>query len=214
MSDLPGVVRLRDRREAMTLRAILTAARGLFATNGYARTSIRQIAKEAGVAPQTIYAHFGSKAGVLLGLVDLMDEQAGLPELMAESAERTDPVELLGLIARASRQVRERCGDIVSMLGSGAAVDPQIAETQAEGARRNRLGIEMIIERIRASGQGVAFRAADIAVALTSAGVHDSLVGESGWTHDEYEAWLAHTLVEAVLAEEGVTHWTNGALVR
>jgi AcrR family transcriptional regulator len=203
MSDLPGVVRLRDRREAMTLRTILTAARGLFAVNGYARTSIRQIATEAGVVPQTIYAHFGSKAGVLLGLVDLMDEQAGLPELMAESAERTDPVELLGLIARASRQVRERCGDIVSMLGSGAAVDPQIAATQAEGARRNRIGIEMIVERIRASGQEVAFRAADIAVALTSAGIHDSLVGESGWTHDEYEAWLAHTLVEAVLVGEG-----------
>jgi hypothetical protein len=61
----------------------------------------------------------------------------------------------------------------------------------------------MIIDRIRASGQGVAFRAADVAVALTSGGVHDSLVGESGWTHDEYESWLAHTLVEAVLAEEG-----------
>jgi AcrR family transcriptional regulator len=202
MSDLPGVVRLRDRREAMTLRTILGAARRLFAEHGYARTSIRLIATEAGVAPQTIYAHFGSKAGVLLGLVDLMDEQAGLPELMAESAQRTDPVELLGLIARASRQVRERCGDIVSMLGSGAAVDPQIAATRAEGARRNRLGIEMIIERIRAAGHDVAPRATDIAVALTSADLHDSLVVESGWTHEEYETWLARTLVAAVLIGE------------
>jgi AcrR family transcriptional regulator len=205
MSDLPGVVRLRDRREALTLRTILTAARGLFAERGYARTPIREIAKQAGVAPQTIYAHFGSKAGVLTGLVDLMDEEAGLPELMAEAETTTDPVELLGLLARASRQVRERCGDIVAMLGSGAAVDPEIAATQAEGARRNRLGVAMVIGHITKYGHSVDPRAVDIAVALMSGGVHDSLVGDAGWSHEDYEAWLAGTLVAVVLRVQSGT---------
>ncbi|MER6145696.1 helix-turn-helix domain-containing protein [Streptomyces sparsogenes] len=199
MSDLPGVVRLRDRREALTLRTILTTARRLFAEHGYARTPIRSIAQEAGVSPQTIYTHFGSKAGVLTGLVDLMDEEAGLPELMAEAAQMTEPDALLGLLARAGRQVRERCGDIVTMLSSGAAVDPDIAATQAEGARRNRLGVETVIERIRATGRGVHPRAVDIAVALMSAGVHDSLVVDAGWSFEDYEAWLKDTLVTAVL---------------
>jgi AcrR family transcriptional regulator len=199
MSDLPGVVRLRDRREALTLRTILAAARRLFAEHGYARTPIRLIAKEAGVVPQTIYAHFGSKAGVLTGLVDLMDEEAGLPELMVAAAELTDPAELLGMLARAARQVRERCGDIVTMLSSGAAVDPAIAATQAEGARRNRLGVEMVIERITGTGHRVVPRAADIAVALMSGGVHGSLVVDAGWSHDDYEAWLGQTLAAAVL---------------
>ncbi|MFG2005909.1 TetR/AcrR family transcriptional regulator [Spirillospora sp. NPDC048911] len=199
MTDLPGIVRLRDRREALTLHTVLTAARRLFADTGYARTPIRTIAKEAGVSPQTIYAHFTSKAGVLAGLVDLMDEEAGLPDLMAEAAELTDPVELLGLLARASRQVRERCGDIVAMLASGAAVDPQIAATQAEGARRNRLGVEMVIDRIRGMGRPLDPRATDIAVALMSAGVHDSLVVDSGWSYDDYQAWLKRTLVSALL---------------
>ena len=197
--DLPGVVRLRDRREALVLRTILAAARRLFADRGYARTPIRSIAEVAGVAPQTIYTHFGSKAGVLTGLVDLMDEEAGLPDLMVEAAEMTDPVELLGLLARASRQVRERCGDILTMLDSGAAVEPEIAATRAEGARRNRLGVEMVVERIRGTGEGVDPRATDIAVALMSAGIHDSLVVDSGWSHDDYEAWLKRTLVAAVL---------------
>lgn len=200
LSELSGVVRLRDRREALTLRTILTAARGLFAEHGYARTPIRSIAKEAGVSPQTIYAHFGSKAGVLTGLVDLMDEEAGLPELMAEAAEVTDPLALLGVLARASRQVRERCGDIVTMLGSGAAVAPEIAATQAEGARRNRLGVEMVIARVRDAGRAVAPRAVDIAIAMMSAGVHDSLVKDSGWSHEEYETWLKRALVTEVLA--------------
>jgi AcrR family transcriptional regulator len=204
MSDLPGVVRLRDRREALTLRTILTAARRLFAEHGYARTPIRSIAQEAGVAPQTIYAHFGSKAGVLTGLVDLMDEEAGLPELMAEADTLTDPVALTALLARASRQVRERCGDIAGMLSSGAAVAPEIAATQAEGARRNRLGVEMVVERIRGAGHEVEPRAADVAVALMSAGVHDTLVADSGWPYDDYEAWLARALAAAVLGDRPV----------
>ncbi|QFU88222.1 TetR/AcrR family transcriptional regulator [Amycolatopsis sp. YIM 10] len=198
-ADLPGIVRLRDRREALTLRTILTAARGLFAERGYARTPIRLIAQEAGVAPQTIYAHFGSKAGVLGGLVDLLDDEAGLPDLVASAEDLTDPADLLGLLAKASRQVRERCGDIVAILSSGAAVDPDIAATEAEGARRNRLGVEMVIERIRSAGHRIEPRAVDIAVALMSAGVHDSLVGAAGWSPDDYEDWLRKTLVSAVL---------------
>ncbi len=198
-ADLPGIVRLRDRREALTLCTILTAARGLFADRGYARTPIRLIAQEAGVSPQTIYAHFGSKAGVLGGLVDLLDDEAGIPDLVAEVGRTDDPVALLGLLARVARQVRERCGDIVTMLGSGAAVDPDIAATQAEGARRNRLGVEMVIGRVLASGREVVPRAADIAVALMGAGVHADLVAEAGWSHDDYEAWLKDTLVVSLL---------------
>ncbi|KFZ79428.1 TetR family transcriptional regulator [Amycolatopsis sp. MJM2582] len=198
-ADLPGIVRLRDRREALTLRTILTAARGLFAERGYARTPIRVIAQEAGVSPQTIYAHFGSKAGVLGGLVDLLDDEAGIPDLVAEAQRIDDPVALLGLLATVARQVRERCGDIVAMLSSGAAVDPDIAATQAEGARRNRLGVEMVMDRVRKSGRALVPRATDIAVALMSADVHTSLVAEAGWSHDDYEAWLKDTLVASLL---------------
>ncbi|MFD5249213.1 TetR/AcrR family transcriptional regulator [Amycolatopsis sp. NPDC058340] len=197
-ADLPGIVRLRDRREALTLRTILTAARGLFAERGYARTPIRLIAQEAGVSPQTIYAHFGSKAGVLGGLVDLLDDEAGIPDVVAEARRTEDPVALLGLLATVARQVRERCGDIVAMLSSGAAVDPDIAATQAEGARRNRLGVEMVMDRVRKTGR-LAPRATDIAVALMSADVHTSLVTEAGWSHDDYEAWLKDTLVASLL---------------
>ena len=53
-----------DRRERMaqqTRGEILTAARRLFAQRGYAATSIGDIANEADVAVQTIYARPGSK---------------------------------------------------------------------------------------------------------------------------------------------------------
>ncbi|HEX3781514.1 MAG TPA: helix-turn-helix domain-containing protein [Pseudonocardiaceae bacterium] len=192
-------VPLRDRREALTLRTILSAARGLFAERGYARTPIREIAARAGVVPQTVYAHFGSKAGVLGGLVDLLDDEADIVGLFAAAEDVGDPVELLGLLARVNRMIMQRCGDIVAMLSSGAAVDPDIAATEAEGLRRNRNSVESIIDRIRATGQPVAEKAADIIVALMSAEVHNRLVIDADWSHDDYEVWLKNTLAALIL---------------
>ena len=48
---------------AVTKRAILHAARQLFAEQGFANATVKGLAERAGVAVQTIYATFGSKAG-------------------------------------------------------------------------------------------------------------------------------------------------------
>jgi AcrR family transcriptional regulator len=201
--DMPGVVRLRDQQEALTRQTILRAARVLFAARGYAGTPIRLLAKQAGVSPQTIYDTHGSKAGVLAGLPDLMDDEAGVAELFELRHELRDPAELLGLLARISRQIRERCGDIVTVLRSGAAVEPDIAAAMAEGHRRRRLGVEAILRRVREEGglaQGLSVRrAADIAVALMADEVCDRLVDDAGWSYPEYEKWLGTTLVAQLL---------------
>ena len=44
---------------------ILEAAADLFTTQGYANTSLEQVAAAAGVSKQTIYSHFDNKADVL-----------------------------------------------------------------------------------------------------------------------------------------------------
>ena len=40
-----------------------------FVEQGYKETSITAIAASAGVAPQTVYAAFGSKSGIILGII-------------------------------------------------------------------------------------------------------------------------------------------------
>ncbi len=67
-----------------TREAILAAARRLFAEQGYDRTSLRQVALEAGVDP-TLVSHFhGSKQALFATVVELpVDPPAVLPGLLA-----------------------------------------------------------------------------------------------------------------------------------
>jgi AcrR family transcriptional regulator len=53
-----------------TRRRIIRSAARLFATNGYAATSIAAICEAAGVVPTSIYWEFGSKAGVLEAVLE------------------------------------------------------------------------------------------------------------------------------------------------
>jgi TetR/AcrR family transcriptional regulator of autoinduction and epiphytic fitness len=54
-----------------TRRQIVEAARRLFADRGYVGTTVEAIAGQAQVAPETVYAAFGSKRAVLSRLIAL-----------------------------------------------------------------------------------------------------------------------------------------------
>ncbi|OWJ67177.1 TetR family transcriptional regulator [Inquilinus limosus] len=50
-------------------QALLDGALRVFARDGYARASIDDIAREAGVSTRTLYNHFGSKAGLFEAVI-------------------------------------------------------------------------------------------------------------------------------------------------
>ena len=52
-------------------RAIWEAAQRLFAENGYARTSVREIASEAAVDPALVIRHFGSKEQLFMETMEV-----------------------------------------------------------------------------------------------------------------------------------------------
>lgn len=62
-----------DRRSEHKRREILSAARALFASEGYADTGMEVVARQASVSTATLYAHFPSKTdlfrAVVLGMV-------------------------------------------------------------------------------------------------------------------------------------------------
>ena len=59
----------RRERAAGTRRAILDAAEVEFGRHGYVSASVVLIARSAGVAPETVYAVFGAKRGLLEALI-------------------------------------------------------------------------------------------------------------------------------------------------
>lgn len=76
-----------DNRRTDTRSRILSVALRLFASQGYANTSLREIADELGVTKAALYFHFKTKEdivnGILSGYLD------GLNALVAEAAPET-----------------------------------------------------------------------------------------------------------------------------
>lgn len=135
-----------------TRRDILLAARRLFAERGYAATSINDIAAEAHVAIQTIYARLGSKRGMLLALIDLIDEEAGVNHLVSRVNDASTPHEALQAGIRITRAFQERCGDIIEALFTATGAEPELAEAVADGQQRHREGARYTIGRIQELG--------------------------------------------------------------
>jgi AcrR family transcriptional regulator len=65
---------LRDRRREQAVDAIAAIAHELFATQGFANTSVEEIATAAGCSPRTFYRYFGTKEEVMFyDLPSLLD---------------------------------------------------------------------------------------------------------------------------------------------
>lgn len=195
-----------NRRELAALatrQEILRAARRLFAEHGYAGTSIHQIAAESGVAVQTIYSSVGGKSELVLALNDLIDDEAGVAELSAELAKETNPARLIAKAVHLTRQLNERCEDIVSVLLSAAPVEPDVATAHADGMRRHQQGAAGLGQRLAAldalaSGTSPA-QAATAYAMMTAPASWRQLTHDSGWTFDEAEQWLTASLKKLLL---------------
>ena len=69
MADSPQELFIAARRNQ-----ILNAATKVFAAKGFHLTTIKDIAREAGIADGTIYNYFDNKMALMLGLLDRMNE--------------------------------------------------------------------------------------------------------------------------------------------
>jgi AcrR family transcriptional regulator len=72
---------------ALRKAQILDAATKVFAQRGFHRTTIRDVAKAAGVADGTIYNYFENKTGLLLGILNRLNETERRPQHLAQAAD-------------------------------------------------------------------------------------------------------------------------------
>jgi AcrR family transcriptional regulator len=193
----------RQRQAEQTRAEIVDAARHLFAGNGYAHTTVAQIAEAAGVSVQTIYDSLGSKAEIVRHLNDLVDVEGGVPELASRIETATDGRELLDIVISISHNICDRCDDIITAVYSGASVEPELAIVRDEGRRRHREGVRRLVGRIDEIGHlrdGVdRDEAADVIAAMTDPQVNRTFVDSYDWTWDRWHTWCLEALSTLLL---------------
>lgn len=88
---------------------LLHSAMLLFAENGYANTSISQIAQHSGMAKGSVYHYFSGKEALLLEIFDMLEEMAH--QFAPEPEATGDPKDSLRLIVDESmRALKEQSG--------------------------------------------------------------------------------------------------------
>lgn len=193
-------------------RDILAEAGALFRTNGYVATSMPSIAAAAGVAVETIYRAFGSKAGLFSAVIDAavaggaaradtpVEERPAIRTLIEES----DPRRQIELYAATQPGIHRRAGSLMRALANARATDPELEALWTSIERRRLEGqtgfVRMLSDR-GALRPGLTVQdAADGLWTLTSLAVYDLLVTTRGWPVDRYQAWLAERLADVLLS--------------
>ncbi len=202
----------RREQAAATRREILEAAQRLFEQQGYTATTMAAIAAEAGVALKTVYVAFETKSGVLRALWHLLlrGDQDDVP--MAERAwyreivEERDAERQLRLTARNSRMVKTRAAALMKVIRNAASADPDVAalwsRIQADFYEIQRPIVEALHRNEALRPDLDVIRAADILWTLNHPDLWHLLVGERGWTPEQYERWFGDIVCAQLLGQQ------------
>jgi AcrR family transcriptional regulator len=200
---------LRKQQASQTRMRILDAAQRLFAEKGYPASTVEAIAAAAGVAVDTVYAAFGSKRGVLQGLLNVRvgGDEAEL-DLLARAgpqAVQREPDQRAQLAAFAAdvSAILERARPVDDIIRSAAAVDADIAalrgEAQAYRYRNIRQLVAWLAEKGPLRDRLTEDDAAAIAWTISSPEAHGLLRVARGWSPERYAAWLRESLDRILL---------------
>jgi AcrR family transcriptional regulator len=200
----------RREKAAATQSRIIASTRALLLKRGYAATTMADVAAAAGVAVQTVYSSTeGGKAALAKRVWDVtiagdldpvpLGDRPQFQELLAEP----DPSRKLALYARLSRQIYQRMGTLARVLRAGAAAGDAELQQLIDVTERERLrgttSLAAHLDAVGALPPGLTVeRAGHRLWALNAPELADGLTSLCGWTLDEYQAWLAESMISAL----------------
>jgi len=199
----------RTQRARQTRRRVIDAATRLFVAQGYASTTMRVIAAEAGVSIPTVELIFGTKAQLLHVVLDVAiagdDEPVPvLSRAWAQDAQSTDDVvDFLSAVAEVMQEAQVRSAGVMLAAYEAAASDPDIyvLVTDRELQRERTAG--WIVDGVlgRASLRAGVDRAAavDTVWMLMDPVVFSRFTRRRGWSADRYGAWFADSVAELLV---------------
>ena len=202
MKKVKSTLTHRQRQALATRELIVDAACELFLAQGYMATTIEAISARAGVAVSTIYAVFRNKRGILQAIRERWHRESGQRDIYRQAMEQSDPKRRLELAAYATRRQWETGGAMMAIYQAAAAADPDAAAELSTALQGRRTFLTQFIdamsEQLRLDLSST--RATALFTTLTQPTIYQELVGEEGWSPEEYEVWLAETLQQQLLS--------------
>jgi AcrR family transcriptional regulator len=195
---------LRTEQAQMTRGRILEAARRLLVSGTYSSVTMEDIAKEAGVAYQTVYAIFGTKLRLAQGLIEVgFPHVADALKLFEPLRQSEDPELGLRTGARVSRLVYEICADLLRFMRESGDPDLLVHYREREEQRlldMTQFGLPAMLERSGRLRAGMSpSEAVAVIWALTGPDQYTQLVFQRGWSPSRYEEWLGDALIRILL---------------
>lgn len=197
---------LRRTAQAQQTRAdIARAALRLFTVQGWAATTVRDVAHEAGVSVPTVYSAYGNKTGLVRALADAADLSAGIERMLTVlEAPAASPANQLAAMAGYDRRLFERAGDVITLLREAGRTEPELSTAYRDGRAR---GDETRLQVFSSWPAGTlraeldVRTASDVYAALCNIDVYATLIGERDWTPDRVERWWSEALAREILAD-------------
>lgn len=198
----------RRAQAATSRRGILAAAQRLFSEQGYAATTMAEVAQAAGVSLKTVYLAFETKAGLIRALWDVA--LRGEPDIaVAEQPwyravlDEPDPERKLSITAANSRAVKTRIGGVLAVIRGSALADPDLADLWSLIQTDFHANQQVIVQQLYDAGalrpDLTVERATDILWTLNHPDVWLLLVGARGWTPEQWESWFVDAATSQLL---------------
>jgi len=179
---------------------ILVTAKALFSKHGVVNVTIDDIAQRASASVPTVYALFRSKTGILKEIIQGTIFGANYASVAQRTKETDDPLELLRITASISRVIFDTERNEIGLMRGTSAFSPELKtiETKFEGIRfeLQEKRARLLIGKFAIARKLGLARVRDIMWMYTGPDIYRMLVLERAWSSDEYEEWLAQTLIQ------------------
>jgi AcrR family transcriptional regulator len=196
----------RQAQAAATRRAIIRAAREVFAKSGYGDATIEAIADVAQVSVPTVYAVFGSKPGLLSAVVADGGGDADIRSLADQAMAESAPRERLEAAAGVVRKIMQREGWLLRLLVEAGTGNPDLKAALRQVHEQQRRALERVLRplferRALRPGLGLDEGVATFG-ALASPESYRLLTDEFGWSGARWERWLGDSAVRLLLGSK------------
>ena len=198
----------RREKSAATRAKILDAAHDEFCERGFHGATVTSIAKRAGVAPQTVYFVFKTKAVLISAVIDarvLGDDPTPPQETLwwREMHEAPDASSALRAFVAGALPVFARAALISEVLTAASLADEELRAVYDGHERLRREGFAEVVDVLAAKGplrQGLGRdRAVDVLLTVLGDRTYVELTRDHGWSDDELLAWFQDALVRLLL---------------